>query len=86
MAGLEWTLERRFLAALVGLLPVLSVAFAVFALSRICRQYVEGKLFPDIVLSACRRLRLCTFRSRTVSMALLQGGSVLDSKRFCWIV
>jgi len=56
LAGVEWTLERRIVAALVGLLPAAAVAFALLALSRICRQYAEGKLFSDVVLGGYRRL------------------------------
>jgi len=56
LAGLEWTLEQRALAALVGFLPAIAIAFALVALSRICRQYAEGRLFSDAVLGGYRRL------------------------------
>ena len=56
LAGLEWTMERRLLAALVGLLPAFAIAYALVALSRICRQYAEGRLFSDVVLGGYRHL------------------------------
>ena len=56
LTGLDWTLERRLLAALVGLLPAAAIAYALVALSRICHQYAEGRLFSDVVLGGYRRL------------------------------
>lgn len=56
LSGLEWTSERRLLAAVVGLLPAAAIAYALVALSRICRQYAEGRLFSDVVLGGYRRL------------------------------
>lgn len=56
LAGLEWTLSQRMLAAAVGLLPALALMLALFAVGRICREYAAGRLFSDIVLGAYRRL------------------------------
>lgn len=58
LAGLEWSLSQRLLAAAVGLLPSLAVMLALFAVSRICREYVAGRLFSDVVLGAYRRLAM----------------------------
>lgn len=56
LASMEWSLVQRSLAAAVALLPALAVMFALFALSRICREYAAGRLFSDTVLGAYRRL------------------------------
>lgn len=56
LAGMEWSLPRRLLAAAVGLLPALAVMLALSALGRICREYAVGRLFSDVVLVAYRRL------------------------------
>ena len=56
LAGLEWTLNQRLLAAAVGLLPALALMLALFAVGRICREYAAGRLFSDAVLGAYRRL------------------------------
>lgn len=56
LAGLEWTLAQRLLAAAVGLLPALALMLALFAVGRICREYAAGRLFSDLVLGAYRRL------------------------------
>lgn len=56
LSTVEWTLDQRLLAAVVMLFPTISVAVALVALSRICRQYAEGQLFSDAVLGGYRRL------------------------------
>lgn len=56
LVAVEWSLAQRLLAASVALLPALAVMFALFALSRICREYAGGRLFSDAVLGAYRRL------------------------------
>ena len=56
LIGVEWSLVQRLLAAAVALLPALAVVSALFALSRICREYAAGSLFSDAVLKAYRRL------------------------------
>lgn len=56
LAGLEWTVEQRLLAAVVGLLPASALMLALFAVGRICREYAAGSLFSDAVLGAYRRL------------------------------
>jgi len=56
LAGLEWTLNQRLLAAAVGLLPALALMLALFAVGRICREYAAGRLFSNVVLGAYRRL------------------------------
>ena len=58
LAGLEWSLSQRLLAAAVGLLPALALMLALFAVGRICREYAAGRLFSDVVLSAYRRLAM----------------------------
>ena len=56
LIGVEWSLVQRLLAAAVALLPALAVVSALFALSRICREYALGRLFSDAVLAAYRFL------------------------------
>ena len=56
LVAVEWSLAQRLLAAAVALLPALAVMFALFALSRICREYAGGRLFSNTVLGAYRRL------------------------------
>jgi len=58
LAGLDWTLDQRLLAAAVGLLPALALMLALFAVGRICREYAAGRLFSDAVLGAYRRLAM----------------------------
>ena len=58
LVAVEWNLVQRSLAAAVALMPSLAVMFALFAVSRICREYAGGRLFSDAVLGAYRRLGL----------------------------
>ena len=56
LAGLEWSLTQRALAALVALLPALALMLALVAVARICGEYGAGRLFSDVVLGSYRRL------------------------------
>ena len=56
LAGMEWDVTRRLLAAVVAVLPALAVMLALFALARVCHEYAAGRLFSDAVLVAYRRL------------------------------
>lgn len=91
LSDFEWSVSSRLLASIAALLPALAVTLALVSVSRICREYAEGRLFSNGVVSAYRRLGLllmtttCLHWLQPTFLGLLLSLTLPPGKRFLTI-